>query len=87
MIRDRSKISLSTPLAMKYMRSQSHPVIMDRNNRDKWDSLGSNDLDANATKTAKEMLAKHQPDALPDNVLADIRTIVSETEAELGVHK
>ena len=82
-----SKNFLIHPLTMKYMRSQSQPEIMDRNHRDKWESLGSNDLDANASAKAREILANHQPDALSDSVLADIRKIVTETEAELGVNK
>lgn len=75
------------PLTIKYMRSQSQPEIMDRNHREKWESMGSRDLDANAAIKAREILANHQPDPLSDAVLDDIRKIVAETEAELGVGK
>ena len=75
------------PLTMKYMRSQSQPEIMDRNNRDSWQEAGAKDLDAVAAEKARQILEEHEPDPLPDQVLAEVREIVSETEAELGVNK
>jgi trimethylamine--corrinoid protein Co-methyltransferase len=75
------------PLTMKYMRSQSQPELMDRNHREKWENEGSLDLNAKAARKAKHILETHQPEPLPDGVLTDIRKIVAETEAELGVNK
>ena len=75
------------PLTMKYMRSQSQPEIMDRNNRESWEAAGSRDMDAVAAEKARQILEEHEPDPLPDQVLAEVREIVSETESELGVNK
>ena len=35
----------------------------------------------------KYILENHKPDPLPDDVLATIRSIVEESEAELGIEK
>ncbi len=75
------------PLTMKYMRSQSQPEIKDRNNRESWEAAGSRDMDAVAAEKARQILEEHEPDPLPDQVLAEVREIVSETESELGVNK
>ncbi len=75
------------PLTMKYMRSQSQPELMDRNHRAKWEEQGALDLNGKAALKAKDILENHQPDPLPESTLAEIRAIVEETEAELGVQK
>ena len=45
------------------------------------------DLLARALEEARYILENHKPDPLPDEVLATIRSIVEEAEAELGVTK
>ncbi len=72
---------------LKHMRSQSQPDLIDRRRRSKWEDLGGTDLYARASAKAREILETHQPDPLPEDVLATIRSIVEGAEAELGVDK
>jgi trimethylamine--corrinoid protein Co-methyltransferase len=67
------------------MRSQSQPGLIDRKIRTRWQNSGGNDLYQNATRKAREILETHKPEPLPDNVLSTLRTIVEDTEKELGV--
>jgi trimethylamine--corrinoid protein Co-methyltransferase len=67
------------------MRSQSQPGLIDRRIRTRWQNSGGHDLYQNATRKAREILETHKPEPLPDNVLSTLRTIVEDTEKELGV--
>ena len=51
------------------------------------EELGKTDIYERATAKAKEILETHQPDPLPDSVLAEIRMIIEDAEKELGVNK
>lgn len=68
------------------MRSeQTHPKLIDRQVREVWEASGSSDIHERAWAEASHILDTHQPDPLPDQVLATIRSIVEEAEEELGV--
>jgi trimethylamine--corrinoid protein Co-methyltransferase len=69
------------------MRSQSQPVLIDRRRRSKWEQAGGTDIYQRATEKAREILETHKPEPLPDSVLSTLRSIVEETEDELGVSK
>lgn len=69
----------------EHMRAYPHPKLMDRRMRGNWESDGSLDLHARSLETARRILREHRPDPLPDAVLADMRTLVSEAEKEAGV--
>ena len=68
-----------------HMRSQSQPVLIDRNMREDWEASGSTDIHRRAMDKARHILETHKPDPLPDDVLAALRSIVEEAEEELGV--
>lgn len=72
---------------LKHMRSQSQPDLIDRRRRSKWEDLGGTDMYERASAKAREILETHQPDPLPEDVLATIRSIVEGAEEELGVEK
>jgi len=72
---------------LKHMNSQSQPKLIDRRRRSKWQELGGTDIYERASARAREILETHQPDPLPDGVLATIRSIVKSAEEELGVDK
>ena len=72
---------------LKHMRSQSQPDLIDRRRRSKWQELGGTDMYERASAKAREILETHEPDPLPDDVLATIRSIVEDAEEELGVNK
>jgi trimethylamine--corrinoid protein Co-methyltransferase len=67
------------------MKTQSQPKLIDRRTREDWDLGGQTDLHQRALAEARYILENHQPEPLPENVLATIRAIVEEAEAELGV--
>ena len=78
---------LGTKHTLKHMNSQSQPKLIDRRRRSNWEELGKTDVYQRACEKAREILESHQPDPLPDSVLTEIRSIIEETEKELGVDK
>ena len=76
---------LSLDSTYRFMRSQSQPRLIDRRVRDDWSAAGGSDLAASAVAAARELLATHEPEPLPDGTLAELRAIVESTERELGV--
>jgi trimethylamine--corrinoid protein Co-methyltransferase len=71
----------------KHMQEQSQPELIDRRMREDWQAGGSTDLHQRATEKARQILETHQPEPLPDDVLAKMRAIVEEAEEEMGVKK
>jgi trimethylamine---corrinoid protein Co-methyltransferase len=67
--------------------AQTHPELIDRRNRGDWEKDGGLDIYEKSWEKAKHILATHRPKPLPQNVRATIRSIVEETEEELGVSK
>jgi len=67
------------------MRSQSKPEIIDRKTREIWEKKGSSTAYERAIEKARWIMENHRPDPLPDDVLAKIRSIVVETEKEMGI--
>jgi trimethylamine--corrinoid protein Co-methyltransferase len=78
---------LGTKHTLKHMSSQSQPKLLDRRRRPNWEELGKTDVYQRACEKAREILETHQPEPLPDSVLTEIRSIIQETEKELGVDK
>lgn len=71
----------------KHMRSQSLPELIDRKGKEEWRSAGSKDIYARATEKARDILDNHKPEPLPENVIGKIKSIIKDTEEELGVSK
>lgn len=67
------------------MRSQSRPELIDRRSRDAWEKNGARTAHDRAMEKVRHILENHTPQPLPDSVLAAIRAIVAETEAEMGI--
>ena len=78
---------LSHDHTFKHMRSQSQPKLIDRRTREDWEAGGRTDIYQRATEEARYILENHKPEPLPEHVLTTIRSIVEESEAELGVGK
>ena len=70
---------------LDHMRAQSRPEIIDRRSRGAWKAAGATTAYERATQKARWILENHKPEPLPDDVLAAIRSIVVETEREMGV--
>ncbi len=71
----------------KYMRDQSQPESIDRSIREEWEKAGKTDIYQRACEKARDILENHKPDPLPNNVLATMRSIVEDAEAEMVDNK
>jgi trimethylamine--corrinoid protein Co-methyltransferase len=67
------------------MRSQSKPEIIDRKSREAWEKTGSTSAYDRAIAKARWIMENHHMDPLPQDVLDKIRSIVEETEKEMGI--
>ncbi len=76
---------LSHDSTYEYMRTRSEATLIDRQMRLQWEQAGETDLYQRACEKAKNILETYEPPQLPDSVLAEIRSIIEETEKELGV--
>jgi trimethylamine--corrinoid protein Co-methyltransferase len=70
---------------LNHMRATSQPKIIDRNVRDKWANDGAKEMHARALEKARDIIANHKPTPLPDEVRAEMRSIVNAVESELEV--
>ena len=76
---------LMHPTTFKGMRNQSKPEIIERRMRDVWEAAGATTAYERAMTKARWILDNHHPEPLPDKVLAKIRSIVEQAEAEIGI--
>ncbi len=67
------------------MRNQSRTELIDRSMRSRWEAGGSKDAYQRAVEKVRWILENHHPEPLPDHVLKRVRTIVVETEKEIGI--
>ena len=67
------------------MRSQSRPEIIDRKSREVWEKKGSTTAYERAVAKAQWILENHKPESLSEEVLLKVRSIVVETEKEMGI--
>jgi trimethylamine--corrinoid protein Co-methyltransferase len=67
------------------MRNQSRPEVIDRKMRGVWEAAGATTAYERAMEKARWILDNHHPEPLPDKVLATIRSIVEQAEAEIGI--
>jgi len=68
-----------------HMREQSQPRLIDRRVREEWKTAGSTTLHERALEKARQILATHVPDALPEGVADELAAIIADAERELGV--
>jgi trimethylamine:corrinoid methyltransferase-like protein len=52
---------------------------------EKWKAAGATDSYTKAAEKTRDILQNHQPQPLPEKVMADIQAIITETEDELGI--
>ena len=79
-----SKDFLAQEHTLKHMRTHSRPELIDRGGMEMWQASGATDSYQRALEKTHDILLNHQPDPLPDKILAEIRSIITETEGELG---
>ena len=68
----------------RHVRSHSQPEFIDRSRMEKWQATGAKDSYAKATEKTLDILQNHHPPPLPDKVLADMQSIIRETEEEFA---
>lgn len=68
-----------------FMRSVSHPKLIDRRNREKWTAKGKTDLYQRALDEARRIRSVHKVEELPAGVRQQLQDIVAETEDYFGV--
>ena len=76
---------LMQPLTLAHMKSQSKPELIDRKMRAVWEKNGATTAYDRAMEKVRYNLETHQPAPLPAGVREQIRNIVVQTEAELGI--
>jgi trimethylamine---corrinoid protein Co-methyltransferase len=76
---------LMHPHTFKYMRQQSKPELIDRRVRGTWEKAGATTAYERALKKVRYILENHEPEPLPKEVLEKIRSIVTETEKQMGI--
>jgi trimethylamine--corrinoid protein Co-methyltransferase len=76
---------LSHDHTMAHMRTQSQPSLIDRRVREEWKAAGSSTLHERALEKARQILATHVPDPLPDGVADQLKAIICDAERELGL--
>jgi trimethylamine--corrinoid protein Co-methyltransferase len=69
----------------KYMKRQSNPELIDRKMRAAWETAGATSAYDRAMDKVRYILENHKPDPLSEGVLEKIRSIVVETEKEMGI--
>ena len=79
-----SKDFLAQEHTLKHMRTHSQPELIDRSAMEMWRASGATDSYQRALEKTRDILQNHQPDPLPDKVLTQMRSIITETEGELG---
>ncbi len=70
-----------------HMKTMSQPSLIDRRVRDKWEKSGAQTMHEKAMDKARDILKNHKPTPLPDDVRAEMRSIVDEVEAEIEDEK
>jgi len=71
---------------LKHMKTHQYfPELIDRNVLEVWEQSGRTSMHDRALEKARHILKTHHPEPLPTDVIETIRSIVEETEKELGV--
>jgi trimethylamine--corrinoid protein Co-methyltransferase len=80
-----SKDFLGERHTLEHMQIHSQPEFLDRNRMEIWQAMGAVDSYTKAADKMRHILKSHQPKPLPIEVAVDIRSIIAETEGELGI--
>ena len=59
--------------------------LIDRQVREAWEAAGSPEFYANAKTEARRILAEHEVEPFPDDVAAEVRSVVKRVDLECGV--
>lgn len=65
-------------------REKWYPGVFERGNYDQWQAAGGKSLAERAVERVEEILADHQPEPLPDDVVQAIKAIIRRAEEQEG---
>jgi len=74
---------LTDPHTMENYRSVWYPNTFDRRNHESWQRAGGLDARERARERAKELIAKHEPKAIDDGVMAELQAIIAAADARV----
>jgi trimethylamine---corrinoid protein Co-methyltransferase len=80
-----SRDFLAQEHTLKHMRTHSQPELIDHSGMETWRAEGATDSYRRALEKTRDILQNHQPEPLPEEMLAQMRSIITETEGELGL--
>jgi trimethylamine--corrinoid protein Co-methyltransferase len=75
---------LSRDHTVRHMREGSRPHLLNREGRERWQDEGAMDLATRANAEARRILAEHQPDPLPAEIVAAIDRLLARIESGAG---
>ncbi len=78
-----SKDFLDQDHTFKHMRIHSQPEFLDRSRMEVWKASGATDSYQRALEKTRDILKNHKPKPLPQKVLTQMRSIITDTEGEL----
>jgi trimethylamine--corrinoid protein Co-methyltransferase len=83
------QLFLTSPRTVAYMREEvtSPGAAIDRQPRELWQSRGSKDALRHAHELVNSLLAKHKPQALPDDVRAELVRIMTAEARRYGMDR
>lgn len=70
---------------LKHMRMLTDGKLIDRQVREAWEMAGSPDFYEKAKTEAKRILAEHEVPPLPEDVAAEVRSVVERVDREAGI--
>ena len=73
---------LDSKHTLEHFRERWYPVLFDRGNYDSWQARGGRSLGERAAEQVEEILQKHRPDPLPQDVASAVQAIVQRAEAQ-----
>jgi len=77
---------LESEHTFQHLRDRWYPRLFDRGRYETWLGEGGRTLRQRACERVDELLAEHQPEALPTEVRAQLREVTDRAEKELGKH-
>jgi trimethylamine--corrinoid protein Co-methyltransferase len=75
---------LDTEHTLKYVREEWRPKLMDRHSYQRWVERGATTLQQRANQKVQQILATHQPDPFPDDVVSAVKAIVQQADEKLA---
>lgn len=77
---------INTDHTFEHFREDFYPALLDRQNFDGWQAAGNKSLHERAEERARKLLAEHEPEPLPEDMIAELDKIVKRAESEAAAN-